>query len=106
FALSLPCFLAGAAMLVWSFGHLVAQGTWIKWAAFAGGAGLALGVAVLFFGFMADIATRLRQNQEEILYWLRRQAEFDDLTPGSLGQAERKGQDEGGRAIGGAQRRG
>jgi len=78
FALSVPCFLAGLALLTWSFGHLVAQGTWLKWAAFAGGGGFALGFAILFFGFMADIATRLRQNQEEVLYWLRRQAVSDD----------------------------
>ncbi|HKE14878.1 MAG TPA: glycosyltransferase family 2 protein [Kofleriaceae bacterium] len=79
FALSVPCFLAGVAMLIWSYGHLVALGTWIKWAAFAGGGAIALGFALLFFGFMADIATRLRQNQEEILYWLRRQATPEDL---------------------------
>jgi len=80
FSLSLPCFLAGIAMLVWSYGHLVTQGTWLKWAAFTGGGAVALGFALIFFGFMADIATRLRQNQEEILYWLRRQAHSDDPT--------------------------
>lgn len=78
--LAIPCFLAGIALLGWSYGHLMAQGTWLKWAAFAGGGAHALGLALLFFGFMADIATRLRQNQEEILYWLRRQADPEDLS--------------------------
>lgn len=85
FALALPCFLAGILMMVWSYGHLMAVGTWLKWAAFTGGGGVALGCALLFFGFMADIATRLRQNQEEILYWLRRQAQSDDLSREMLG---------------------
>ncbi len=77
--LALPCVLVGLALLVWSYFHLMAQGTWLKWAAFAGGGGIALALAILFFGFMADIATRLRQNQEEILYWLRRQADAEEL---------------------------
>jgi glycosyltransferase involved in cell wall biosynthesis len=64
--------VAGIALLVWSFSHLQATGTWLKWAAFAGGAVLGVAVLTLFFGFMADIATRLRRNQEEMLYWLRR----------------------------------
>jgi hypothetical protein len=64
--------VAGVALLVWSFSHLQATGAWLKWAAFAGGAVLGVAVLTLFFGFMADIATRLRRNQEEMLYWLRR----------------------------------
>lgn len=82
--LALPCFLAGLALLGTSYGQYVAQGTWLKWAAFAGGGAVALGLAILFFGFMADIATRLRQNQEEILYWLRRQADAEDLGRGAV----------------------
>jgi glycosyltransferase involved in cell wall biosynthesis len=88
FALALPCFLLGFLMLIWSYGHLIGYGTWIKWAAFAGGGAIALAFALLFFGFMADIATRLRQNQEEILYWLRRQAESEDLSREMLGPEE------------------
>jgi len=59
-------------MFGWSLSHLYATGTWLKWAAFVAAALFGLAVIVLFFGFMADVATRLRRNQEEILYWLRR----------------------------------
>lgn len=89
FTLSLPCFVAGIAMLLWSFAHLLAVSRWLKWAAFVGGSAIALGFALLFFGFMADIATRLRENQEEILYWLRRQAQADDRARQKLPPAER-----------------
>jgi glycosyltransferase involved in cell wall biosynthesis len=92
--LALPCFLAGLALLVWSFSHLMAQGTWLKWAAFAGGGGIALALAILFFGFMADIATRLRLNQEEILYWLRRQADAEELAR-EIAPAPRAGEEPG-----------
>jgi glycosyltransferase involved in cell wall biosynthesis len=85
FTLSLPCFLAGMSMLVWSFFHLLAESRWLKWAAFVGGSAIALGFALLFFGFMADIATRLRQNQEEILYWLRRHAHSEGRVSDVLG---------------------
>jgi len=64
--------LIGACLMSWSVVTLSNTGTWLKWAAFAGAAAFGVAVLTLFFGFMADIATRLRRNQEEILYWLRR----------------------------------
>ncbi|MBC7976702.1 MAG: glycosyltransferase family 2 protein, partial [Myxococcales bacterium] len=70
--MALPLVLIGVLLLVGSFLAFQHTGSWLKWAAFAGGAALGLAVLTLFFGFMADIATRLRRNQEEILYWLRR----------------------------------
>lgn len=73
--LAVPFALAGIALLVWSFLTFRATGSWLKWAGFAGGAALGVALVTLFFGFMADIATRLRRNQEEILYWLRRNGE-------------------------------
>jgi len=73
-ALALPFALAGVVLLAWSFLHFRDQGVWLKWAAFVGGASMGVGVLTLFFGFMADIATRLRKNQEEMLYWLRQGA--------------------------------
>jgi glycosyltransferase involved in cell wall biosynthesis len=73
--IALPFVLAGLALLGMSYARLQATGAWLKWAAFAGGAAFAVAVAALFFGFMADIATRLRRNQEEILYWLRKQGD-------------------------------
>jgi glycosyltransferase involved in cell wall biosynthesis len=67
-----PFVIIGAALLLWSYWTLHQTGFWLKWAAFAGGGAIGVAVLTLFFGFMADIATRLRRNQEEILYWLRR----------------------------------
>jgi glycosyltransferase involved in cell wall biosynthesis len=64
--------LLGALLLSWSYVTFYQTGSWLKWAGFAGGATIGVAVLTLFFGFMADIATRLRRNQEEILYWLRR----------------------------------
>jgi glycosyltransferase involved in cell wall biosynthesis len=70
--LALPMVLVGLSLLGWSTWTLHATGYWLKWAAFAGGAAIGCAILTVFFGFMADIATRLRRNQEEILYWLRR----------------------------------
>jgi glycosyltransferase involved in cell wall biosynthesis len=75
--LAAPLVLAGIALMLWSYLELRATGSWAKWAAFSGAALLGVAVLTLFFGFMADIATRLRRNQEEILYWLRRGAHPD-----------------------------
>ena len=70
--LAVPMVLAGLSLLGVSFATYRATGEWLKWAALTGGAAFGLAIVTLFFGFMADIATRLRRNQEEILYWLRR----------------------------------
>lgn len=72
--LAAPFALAGTVLLVWSWLTLRDTGSWLKWAAFTGGAAFGVAIVTLFFGFMADIATRLRRNQEEMLYWLRRNA--------------------------------
>ena len=77
FVLAIPAFLLGAGLLTWSTVNVLETGSWLKWAAFTGAAAFALAMTVLFFGFMADMATRLRKNQEEILYWLRRHAYVD-----------------------------
>jgi glycosyltransferase involved in cell wall biosynthesis len=73
--LAAPFALIGLALLIWSFVTFQSTGSWLKWAAFTGGASFGVAVVTLFFGFMADIATRLRRNQEEILYWLRKGGE-------------------------------
>jgi glycosyltransferase involved in cell wall biosynthesis len=70
--MGVPLVAIGVILLAWSFWTLEKTGFWLKWAAFAGGAAIGCAILALFFGFMADIATRLRRNQEEILYWLRR----------------------------------
>ncbi len=73
-ALAIP--LAAAALVLFgvSLFEVLTTGYWLKWAAFFAGALVATAVSLLFFGFMADIASGLRRNQEEILYWLRRRA--------------------------------
>lgn len=71
-AVAAPIFLAGGALLLASFLHFSSTGVWLKWAALSGGAAFGVGLAVLFFGFLAGISGRLRRNQEEMLYWLRR----------------------------------
>lgn len=72
--LALPLALGAVALMALSFLRWQQTGAWLKWAAFTGAglAGVALGL--LFVGFLADILTRLRMNQEEILFWLRRGA--------------------------------
>lgn len=72
FGLAVPAFILGLALLGWSYAHLLQTGYFLKSIAFAGGGVIAIGVATLFFGFMADMTTGIRRNQEEILYWLRR----------------------------------
>lgn len=70
--LATPFLLGGLGLIAYSARTFLYTGSWVKWAAFTGAAGCALAIAFVFFGFMVDIATRLRQNQEEIIYWLRR----------------------------------
>lgn len=69
-----PLAVLGTGLLGRSFYVFRETGSWLKWAAFVGGAALACAVATLLVAFLADMATRLRRNQEEALYWLRRQA--------------------------------
>jgi glycosyltransferase involved in cell wall biosynthesis len=76
---AIPLMAIGLALLAWSYLNLRDSGSWLKWAALTGGGAIGVGIATLFLGFMADIATRLRRNQEEILYWLRRGADPTNL---------------------------
>jgi glycosyltransferase involved in cell wall biosynthesis len=71
-AVAAPVFLAGAGLLLASFLRFQETGVWLKWAALSGGAAFGVGLGVLFFGFLAGISGRIRRNQEEMLYWLRR----------------------------------
>jgi glycosyltransferase involved in cell wall biosynthesis len=74
-ALAVPFAVLGLALVAWSYLTFHQSGNWLKWAAFVGAASLGTAVLTLFFGFMADMATRLRRNQEEMLYWLRQGAQ-------------------------------
>ncbi len=67
--------ILGLGFLGWSYAVVLQTGSWVKWAAFTGAACFAVAAATIFFGFMADMATRLRRNQEELLYWMRRAAD-------------------------------
>lgn len=70
--ISTPLFFLGLSLLSISFVQALLTGSWLKWAAFTGGGCIGAGIALVFLGFMADIAKRLRRNQEETLYLLRR----------------------------------
>lgn len=72
--LASPLALLAVVLAAASFAHWQATGSWLKWAAFSGAGAAALAIGLLFVGFLADILTRLRMNQEEILFWLRRGA--------------------------------
>ena len=72
--LAIPLFIAGLELLALSVHELLVTGVWLKWAAFVGGGLWGVSLALIFFGFMADIASRQRRNQEEIIYWVRRAA--------------------------------
>lgn len=69
--MAIPFALAGIALVAWSGSNFVATGYWLKWAALTGGASIGLALALAFLGFVLDITTRLRLNQEELIYWLR-----------------------------------
>jgi hypothetical protein len=86
--LALPFVAIGLALLAWSFVHFTHTGSFLKWAAFTGGASLFVSVLTLFFGFMADISTRLRRNQEEMLYWLRQGAQPPLVRPDVVPQPD------------------
>ncbi|MEM7676921.1 MAG: glycosyltransferase family 2 protein [Myxococcota bacterium] len=77
--LALMFAVAAAGLLFTSLRQFYMTGVWLKWAAFTGAAAGALAVAMLFFGFMLDIVTRLRRNQEETLFWVRRAAYLQTL---------------------------
>jgi glycosyltransferase involved in cell wall biosynthesis len=72
--LAAPLILCGLCLLGLSLAVFLQEGSWLKWAALSGGGLLGAALQVIFFGFLADISSRLRRNQEEIVYWLRRMA--------------------------------
>jgi glycosyltransferase involved in cell wall biosynthesis len=72
--LALPLALLAAFLFTTSFAQWQATGSWLKWAALSAAGLAAVATGLLFVGFLADILTRLRMNQEEILFWLRRGA--------------------------------
>jgi glycosyltransferase involved in cell wall biosynthesis len=80
--LAVPHWLLGTAMFAYAYYQFHTTGSWLKSFAFAGAGIGAIGLTLLFFGFMADISSRLRRNQEEILYWQRRAGGDDEARHG------------------------
>ncbi|MBI3097778.1 MAG: glycosyltransferase [Planctomycetes bacterium] len=74
-ALSIGCSGLGLAAWVFLGLHYVQTQTFSphKWAAFAGAFAILLGLLTFVTGLVADMLVRLRKNQEEILYRLRRE---------------------------------
>ena len=66
--------IIGTGFMASSVRQFFVTGSWLKWAAFTASALYGVAVLTLFFGFMLDIVTRLRRNQEEVLFWVRRAA--------------------------------
>ncbi len=69
---ALPAFVLGWVALGVSYHEWWMTGRWLKWAGFLGGSLVAFALALGFLGFLLDTVRRIRENQEEILYWLRR----------------------------------
>jgi len=90
---SFPFWVGGVAALGWSWSRFLATNVWLKWAAFAGGALIGLALALVFAGFLLDVVRRVRENQEEQLYWLRRLATAprEDTTPAAPPRPPREG---------------
>lgn len=77
-AISAPFLISGTGFLGYSLANFLESGSWTKWSAFVGAALLFNAVIIIFFGFLAEITLRLRKNQEEIIYWLRKNAHHKD----------------------------
>lgn len=74
-AISIGCTGLGFAAWIYLGIHYLETQTFSphKWAAFAGAFAILLGLLVFVTGLLADMLVRLRKNQEEILYRLRKQ---------------------------------
>jgi glycosyltransferase involved in cell wall biosynthesis len=83
---ALPVMVAGLAALGYSYAQWLGTDVWLKWAAFLGGSLVAFASMLILLGFLLDFVRRIRENQEETLYWLRRLATRppdDGSSPGS-----------------------
>ena len=71
---AMPLWVLGLIALGVSYQQLLRTDRWLKWAGFLGGGLVALALTLVLLGFVLDIVRRIRENQEETLYWLRRLA--------------------------------
>jgi hypothetical protein len=74
--LSTLFFGAGFALLGFLLVHYLSHGTFSPhiWAGFVGGSFAFLGFLVVILGILGDLLVRQRLNQEETLFFLKRQA--------------------------------
>ena len=78
----------GFALLLFLLMHYIQNGAFSPhiWAGFTGGSLCFLGFSTLVTGLVGDMLVRIRMNQEEMLYWLKRsrieRGETPDLTSG------------------------
>lgn len=63
--------LCGLSLFGMSMQQWLVTGNWIKWAAFVGSGISGAAAAVVLLGFLAEIASGLRKQNDELLYWLR-----------------------------------
>jgi len=66
--------LPGLALLVFLLAHYINTGAFSPhiWAGFVGGSLCFLGFSTLVTGLVGDMLVRIRMNQEDMLYWLKR----------------------------------
>ncbi len=75
-AIAAVFFAVGFGLLAFLLAHYLESGAFSPhiWAGFLGGSFVLLGVLTLVLAFIGDILVRMRTNQEEILYFLKRSA--------------------------------
>jgi hypothetical protein len=74
FAIALVCFLIGFGFLGFLGLHYLETGAFSPhiWAGFVGGSMSFVGFSTLITGLIGDMLVRIRMNQEQILYHLKR----------------------------------
>lgn len=70
--LGIPFLLMAIGFGALSLQLFLSTGVWLKWAALTSAALVGLTLGLGFLGFLADMLTRIRLNQEELIYWARR----------------------------------
>jgi glycosyltransferase involved in cell wall biosynthesis len=78
--ISLPFFIIGMLLIMFLSLHYLSSGQFFphKWAGFSGVALVVLGLILFILGLVADMLDRIRLNQEELLYYKRKE-EYNHL---------------------------
>ena len=88
-SIAVVCLAIGFGFLAFLGIHYIKMGSFSPhiWAGFVGGSFAFLGFSTLVTGLVGDMLVRMRMNQEEILYHLKRsRLDTAGSTPGSAGQ--------------------